>query len=119
MPLVSVRLNRTMLQYSPHPTVPPPPTSPEFARRCLPLAIFSRCTVGNSPMRTPNAGSNASTGGSWASTYNWSTSPELKNNEERLAGQEALPKETGSQQIGRTYGTTAPVLIVDPEKNYG
>jgi hypothetical protein len=68
----------------------------ESARRWLPHVIFSRCTVDNFPMRKPDAGSNASTGGSLTSTYNWTTSPEPKNNEERLAGQEALPTETGS-----------------------
>src|SRR5262249_52463830 len=112
-PPASVRLNRTMRQCSPHPTAPLALASPESARRWLPHVIFSRCTVGSFPMTKPDASSNASTDGSLTSTYNWTTSPDPKNNEERLAGQEALPTETGSNGLAgptqpRRYPSTRP-----------
>jgi hypothetical protein len=93
---VTAKIPNLVQHESPHPTAPPALVSPASDRRWHPHAIFSRCTADNSPMRKTNAGSNASTGGSLTSPYNWTTSPQSKNNEEILAGQEALPTETGS-----------------------
>jgi hypothetical protein len=47
-----------------------------------------RCTAGDYRMRRPDARSNASTAGSWTSPYNWTASPQPKN-EERMASPSA------------------------------
>ena len=100
-PPANARLNRTRRQFSPPSTPPPPPTSRASARRWPPPAIFLRCTAGGSPMRRPDAASNVSTGGSLTSPFNWTASPQPKN-EERLAGQVAHPARIGDLTVDGT-----------------